>query len=149
MESDLRRLWSSGRFCMFAPCLLFSKSPEAYRREGKSYKPLLRRLIEEKASPALRSILFAGPLSAKLSAYTDDITVFVSGLLDIKAVKKAVTRYEQIAWAKINFDKSEGMRLGVWGDGVPLPGPFTILWVWFGAGFQIDRKYNVDSQVGT
>ena len=41
---------------------------------------------------------------AKVSAYTDDITVFVSRCLGIMAVKK-VARYEQIAGAKINFDK--------------------------------------------
>ena len=45
------------------------------------------------ASPALRGILFADPLLAKVSAYADDITVFVSRRLDIEAVKKAVVRY--------------------------------------------------------
>ena len=39
--------------------------------------------------------------------------------LDIKAVKKAVARYEEIAGAKINFDTSEGLRLGAWRGGVP------------------------------
>ena len=34
--------------------------------------------------------------------------VFVFRHLDIKAVKKAVARYKQIGWAKINFDKNEG-----------------------------------------
>ena len=69
-------------------------------------KPQLWRLKDEKASLALHSIPSAGPLSAKVSAYTDDITFFVSCHLDILAVKKAVARYEQIAGAKINFDKS-------------------------------------------
>ena len=55
---------------------------------------LCRRLRYEKASPALRGIPFAGPLSAKVSAYADDITVFVSCCSDIKVVKKAVARYE-------------------------------------------------------
>ncbi len=34
--------------------------------------------------------------------------------LDIKAVKEAVVEYERIAGAKVNFDKSEGLRLGAW-----------------------------------
>ena len=42
------------------------------------------------------------------------ISVFVSRRLDIKAVKKAVGKYEQIAGAKVNFDKSKGLRLGAW-----------------------------------
>ena len=39
---------------------------------------LLRRLRDEGTNPALRGILFAGPLSARVSAFADDITVFVS-----------------------------------------------------------------------
>ena len=59
--------------------------------------------------PCAASILLA-PLTARVSAFADDITVFVSRRLDIKAVKK----YERIAGAKVNFDKSEGLRLGAW-----------------------------------
>ena len=35
-----------------------------------------------------------GPPTASFSAFADDITVFVSRRLDIKAVKKAVAEYE-------------------------------------------------------
>ena len=87
----------------------YSLSPLLY---VLALEPLLRRLRDEKVSPALRGISFAGPLSAEVSTYADDITVFVSRRLNKKAVKKAVARYEQIARAKINFDKSEGLRLG-------------------------------------
>ena len=62
--------------------------------------------------------------SAKVSAYADVITVLESYLLDIKAEKKAVERYDQIAGANINFDKSRGLQLGAWRGGVPLPEPF-------------------------
>ena len=48
----------------------------------------------------------------KVSEYADDITIFVSRHFDIKAERKAVMRYEEVARAKINFDKSEGLRLG-------------------------------------
>ena len=75
-------------------------------------EPLLRRLWDEGTSPSLRGVPFAGPLTARVSAFADDITVFVSHRLDIKAVKEAVVEYERIAGAKVNFDKSEGLRLG-------------------------------------
>ena len=58
----------------------------------------------------------------KVSAYGDDI--FVSRRSDTKAAKKAVKRYEEVAGTKINFDKSDGLWLGAWMGGVPLPGPF-------------------------
>ena len=77
-------------------------------------------VLEIEANPALRGIPFVGRHMVKVSAYADGITIFVSRLSDIEAVKMAVARYEQIAGAKIYFDKSIGLR---WG-GVPLPGPF-------------------------
>ena len=73
---------------------------------------LLHSLRDEGVNPALRSIPFVGSLMARFSAFANDITVFVSRCLDIKAVKKAVGEYEQIAGAKVNFDKSEGFQLG-------------------------------------
>ena len=75
-------------------------------------EPLLCRLRDEGTNPALRGIPFAGPLTARGSAFADDITVFVSRHLDIEAVKKVVGEYERIAGAKVNFDKSEGLQLG-------------------------------------
>ena len=54
-------------------------------------EPLLRRLRDRTTTPALRGVPFAGPLSVRVSAFADDITVFVSRRLDIKAVKKAVS----------------------------------------------------------
>ena len=50
-------------------------------------EPLLCKFRDENVSPALDVIPFAGPLSAKLSAYADDITVFVSSCQDIKTMK--------------------------------------------------------------
>ena len=68
-------------------------------------EPLLRRLRDRTTNPALRGFRFAGPLTARVSAFADDITEFVSRCLDIKAVKKAVSEYERIAGAKVNFEK--------------------------------------------
>ena len=124
-------------------------------------EPLLLRLRNKKASLALHGILFVGPLSAKVSAYTNDITVFMFCHLDIKAVKKAVVRYKQIVEAKIHFDKSKGLRLGAWKSGIFLSRPFHwsdrpihILGVWFRPRLQLERNWlevqaKIDAQVGT
>ena len=72
-------------------------------------EPLLRRLRDEGTNPTLHIIPFAGPLTVRVSAFADDITVFVSRRLDIKAMEKAVGKYQQIAGTKVNFDKSEGL----------------------------------------
>ena len=73
----------------------------------------------------------------------------------------AVERDEKVAGAKVNFDKSEGLQLGAWGAGVPLPGPFRwsdgpthILGVWFGLGLQLERNWleeraKVEAQMAT
>ena len=103
------------------------------------------------------SVLFAGPHTARVSAFVDDITVFICRHLDIKAVAE----YERIAGAKINFDKSESLRLGAWRGSDTLPMPFRwsdrpvrILWVWFEPDLQLERNWpevqvKVDAQVGT
>ena len=65
-----------------------------------------------KRRPGKHGIPFAGPLTARVSVFADDITVFVSHRLDIKAVKEAVVEYERTAVAKVNFEKIEGLRLG-------------------------------------
>ena len=123
-------------------------------------EPLLRRLRDRTTNPALRGVPSAGLLTARVSTFTDDITVFVSRRLHIKAVKMAVSEYERIAGAKVNFDKSEGLRLGAWRGSNTLPGPFRwsdgpvrILGVWFGPDLQLERNWlevqaKVNAQVG-
>ena len=123
-------------------------------------EPLLRRLRDEGTSSALRGVPFAGPLTARVSAFADDITVFVSRRLDIKAVKEVVVEYKRIAGASVNFDKSECLRLGAWRGSNTLPGafcwsdgPVRILGVWFGPDFQLERNWSevqtkVNAQVG-
>ena len=64
------------------------------------------------------------------------------------AGKKAVGKYERIAGAKVNFDKSEGLRLRSWRGSDTLPGPFRwsdgpvlILGVWFGPDLLLERNW--------
>ena len=124
-----------------------------------SLEPLLHRLRDEGTSLTLRGIPFVGCLSARVSAFADDITVFVSRRLDIEAVKEAVAEYERIAGVKVNFDKSEGL-LGAWRGSNTLPGPFRwsdgpirILGMWFGPDLQLEQNWSevhakVNAQVG-
>ena len=65
----------------------------------------------------------------------------MSRLSDIETVK-LIMRYEPIARVKMNFDKSEGLRLGAWSGG-PFcwsDGPICILGVWFGPGLQLKQN---------
>ena len=83
----------------------------------------------------------------------------MSSPLDILAVKM-VERYKKVAGAKINFDKSEGLLLGAWRVGIPLPkpfhwsnGPVRILGSWFGPDLQLEWNWlevqaKVEAQVG-
>ena len=76
-------------------------------------------------------------------------------------MKKAIERYEEIAVAKTNFNKSKDLRLGAWRGGIPLPGPFRwsdgpirILSVLFGLGLQLKLNWSevrakVDALVGS
>ena len=111
-------------------------------------EPLLRRLRDERDSLALHGILLSYSVRAKISVFADDITVFVSRRRDILAMKEAVASYKKVAGAKVNFDKSEGLRLGAWRSSVPLPRPFHwsdspvhILGVWFGPGLQLEQNW--------
>ena len=71
----------------------------------------------------------------------------------------AIAKYERISGAKINFEKSEGLRLGPWRGDVSLPEsfrwsdePVCNLRVWFGQSLQlsqIGQKYRLNGQVGT
>ena len=99
----------------------------------------------------LCAVIFAGCVRAKVY----DITVFVFRRSVLKAAKKAVKRYEEAAGA------GEGLRIGGWRVGVPLPGPFRwgdgpvrIHEVWFGPGLQLEWNWlevrtKAEVQVGT
>ncbi len=77
-------------------------------------EPFLRKL---KANVALRSLTLPGSSEvARYTAYADDVSVLVTS--------KDIERYESVARAKINREKSVGLRLGSW-KGDALPGPFS------------------------
>ena len=86
-------------------------------------EPLLHRLRDEGTSPALRGIPFVGRLAARVSAFADDFTVFVSRRQDIEAVKEAVVEYERITGAKVNFDKAKVCGSDLGGVAILFQGP--------------------------
>ena len=105
--------------------------------------------MDEGANPAMHGVSFAGPLMTRVSAFADDIKVFIYRCLDLRAVKKAVGEYEWIAGAKVNFNLSEGLQLGAWrgSDILPAPfretnGPVCILGVWFVPDLQLKRNWS-------
>ena len=107
-------------------------------------EPLLRRLRDR----GRRGVTLPGGARALNSAYADDVSVFVSSSEDITAVQQALGEYERITGAKINCDKSAGLRLGAWRR-LNLPGPFEwtdgpikILGIWFGPDLQLELNWS-------
>ena len=112
-------------------------------------EPLLRNLRDEATTPVLRGIALPGGTRARVSAFADDVTVFVSCHTDVQAVVEALARYEKVTGAVFNRSKSVGLRLGAWTGVNSLPGifswtdgPVRILGVWFGPGLQLEKNWS-------
>ena len=109
-------------------------------------EPFLRKL---KANPVLRGLTLPGATEvARYTAYADDVSVLVTSSAEVEEVSKEIGRYEAVTGAKINRDKSVGLRLGSW-KGCALPGPFIwkdgpckILGVWFGPDLQLEKNWS-------
>ena len=109
-------------------------------------EPFLRKL---KANPVLHSLTLPGSSEvARYTAYADDVSVLVTSSAEVEEVSKEIGRYEAVTGAKINREKSVGLRLGSW-KGCPLPGPFIwrdgackILGIWFGPDLQLKKNWS-------
>ena len=109
-------------------------------------EPFLRRI---KANPVLRGLTLPGTSEvARYTAYADDVSVLVTSSAEVEEVSKEIGRYEAVTGAKINREKSVGLRLGSW-KGCVLPGPFIwkdgpckILGVWFGPDLQLEKNWS-------
>ena len=85
---------------------------------------------------------------ARYTAYADDVSVLVTSSAEVEEVSKEIGRYEAVTGAKINREKSVGLRLGSW-KGCVLPGPLIwkdgpckILGVWFGPDLQLEKNWS-------
>jgi len=82
-------------------------------------EPLLKKLRDN-----LKGLTFPGcnnPLH--LSAYADDVIVFVNGNEDVFMLEKIVNDFKCVSSAKVNWKKSEALLVGNWSGDLPtLPG---------------------------
>ena len=109
-------------------------------------EPFLRKL---KANPSLRGLTLPGASeAARYTAYADDVSALVTSSGEVEEVSKEIGRYEAVTGAKINREKSVGLRLGSL-KGCALPGPFIwedgpckILGVWFGPDLQLEKNWS-------
>ena len=109
-------------------------------------EPFLRKL---KANLVLRGLTLPGASEvARYTTYADDVSVLVTSSAELEEVSKEIGRYEAVAGAEVNREKSIGLQLGSW-KGRALPGPFIwkdgpckILGVWFGPDLQLKKNWS-------
>lgn len=101
-------------------------------RQGCAMSGMLYSLAIEPLLHKLRNELcgFTIPycnVTLHLSAYADDVVVFVSGADDIKKLKIIVNSFKKISSAKVNWGKSEALLMGDW-DRSPPSLPEGLIW---------------------
>ena len=109
-------------------------------------EPFLHKL---KANPVLRGFMLPGSSEvARYTAYADDVSVLVTSSAKVEEVSKEIGRYEAVAGAKINHEKSVGLLLGSW-KGCALPGLFIwkyglrkMLDIWFRPDLQLEKNWS-------
>ena len=52
----------------------------------------------------------------EISAFVDDITVFINNKRDLKTLENCIANFEQATNAKINREKTQVLKLGDWGN---------------------------------
>ncbi|KAL2080678.1 hypothetical protein ACEWY4_024484 [Coilia grayii] len=103
-------------------------------RQGCPLSPLLYVLYIEplvarlRGDPAVRGVHLpgAGGLSAKVTAFADDLTLFLTTEGSFRAVVAILAAFGQAAGAKVNLAKSAVLCLGGWGARTSVPGPFSV-----------------------
>lgn len=89
-------------------------------RQGCPLSGMLYALAIEPLLSQLRQGLSGLTLAEKkenmisLSAYADDVTVFITGQTDIQILEQKLALYEQASSAKVNWSKCDGLILGEW-----------------------------------
>ena len=103
-------------------------------------------LCNLKASQLKSGLLFPDSSEGtRYTSYANDVSVLVTSSVEVDEVSKEIGKYEVVTAAKINRERSIGLRLGSW-KGCALPGPFfardgicKILSVWFGPNVQLEK----------
>ncbi len=89
-------------------------------------EPLLCKLRNE-----LKGLMIPGDNSGLrhyVSAYADDVNIFISGQNDIQILCKNLNLYEKSSSAKVNWAKCDGFAVGSWGDTGPPQLPEGLKW---------------------
>ena len=113
-------------------------------------EPFLRRLM---ANSVLRGLTLPGSIEiARYTAYDDDVSVLVTSSAKVVEVREEIERYKVVTRAKINREKSVGLRLESW-KGCVLPDLFgwkdracKILGVWFGPDLQLENNWSEEPE---
>lgn len=91
-----------------------------------SIEPLLHQLREKLLGLAVPAAPNATPI--KLSAYADDLSVFVTTDQDVAVLESRIIMYEKATSARVNWAKSEAFLVGSWEDTTPPLLPSVLSW---------------------
>ena len=80
-----------------------------------SIEPLLMRLRNE---PLFQGITLPLDGTIKLTAYTDDVNLYVTHSSDINIINSILSTYQSVSNAKVNWTKSCGLKMNGWDVGL-------------------------------
>ena len=88
-----------------------------------SLEPLL-----QKITSSVRGLFLPGfNSSIVLSAYADDVVVFIKDQQDVSILNSVVEKFSVVSAARVNWRKSEAMAVGEWREGLPIL-PHSLTW---------------------
>ena len=80
-----------------------------------SIEPLLMRLRNE---PLFQGITLPLDGTIKLTAYADDVNLYVTQSSDINIINSILSTYQSVSNAKVNWNKSCGLKINGWDVGL-------------------------------
>ncbi|MGH0181307.1 UNVERIFIED_CONTAM: hypothetical protein FKN15_010707 [Acipenser sinensis] len=89
-------------------------------------EPLLHQLRMHLTGLAVPALPHALPI--QLSAYADDLNVFVTGDRDVATLQDCIHTYERASSARVNWTKSGAYLVGSWKGATPPSLPQTLSW---------------------
>ena len=88
-----------------------------------SLEPLLHKIRS-----SVRGLFLPGfNSSVVLSAYADDIVVFIKDQQDVSILNSVVDKFSVVSAARVNWRKSEALAVGEWREGLPVL-PQSLTW---------------------
>lgn len=103
-------------------------------RQGCPLSPLLYILSLEplvaalRAAPSLTGVHLPGGrgIRAKVAAYADDMTLFLTSELDFVVADRILQRFCEVSGARVNVSKSSAMFVGQWAGRTSVPGGYSL-----------------------